>query len=408
MNTLIVVLLVILIAVVVYGIQRRPSAPAADSTASSVSRADLEAALSEAHSRALTAMMAELRKERESLADESRKSQAESIRLATESIVKSGADQLGTKAEAIDVGLRAVADSVSQKLKDVDTAINNLREMNSQQYGSVERAVEALTKRTDNLNDVLSNSQARGQWGERLAEDMLRAAGFVEGVNYEKQATIDSGGRPDFRFDMPPDRVLFMDVKFPLDKYSEFVGATDDSVRSAARRSFVVAVRGHVDTLARRDYVNNSVDNTLDYVLMFVPNESISGFVHESDPDLIDYALSKKVVMCSPLTLYAFLVVIRQAADSFHTEKTAAEIMQYVNLFQKQWGEYTAAVDKVEKTFETLLDQIASINTDGTRFKKLRAQVKKIEKLRTKQGIPELPVDPAEDADAEDVDAGDE
>lgn len=408
MNTLIVVLLVILIAVVVYGIQRRPSAPAADSTASSVSRADLEAALSEAHSRALTAMMAELRKERESLADESRKSQAESIRLATESIVKSGADQLGTKAEAIDVGLRAVADSVSQKLKDVDTAINNLREMNSQQYGSVERAVEALTKRTDNLNDVLSNSQARGQWGERLAEDMLRAAGFVEGVNYEKQATIDSGGRPDFRFDMPPDRVLFMDVKFPLDKYSEFVGATDDSVRSAARRSFVVAVRGHVDALARRDYVNNSADNTLDYVLMFVPNESISGFVHESDPDLIDYALSKKVVMCSPLTLYAFLVVIRQAADSFHTEKTAAEIMQYVNLFQKQWGEYTAAVDKVEKTFETLLDQIASINTDGTRFKKLRAQVKKIEKLRTKQGIPELPVDPAEDADAEDADAGDE
>jgi DNA recombination protein RmuC len=408
MNTLIVVLLVILIAVVVYGIQRRPSAPAADSTAGSVSRADLEAALSEAHSRALTAMMAELRKERESLADESRKSQAESIRLATESIVKSGADQLGSKAEAIDVGLRAVADSVSQKLKDVDTAINNLREMNSQQYGSVERAVEALTKRTDNLNDVLSNSQARGQWGERLAEDMLRAAGFVEGVNYEKQATIDSGGRPDFRFDIPPDRVLFMDVKFPLDKYSEFVGATDDSVRSAARRSFVVAVRGHVDTLARRDYVNNSVDNTLDYVLMFVPNESISGFVHESDPDLIDYALSKKVVMCSPLTLYAFLVVIRQAADSFHTEKTAAEIMQYVNLFQKQWGEYTAAVDKVEKTFEKLLDQIASINTDGTRFKKLRAQVKKIEKLRTKQGIPELPGDPAEDADAEDADAGDE
>ena len=193
MNTLIVALLVILIAVVLYGIQRRPSAPAAGSTTDSVSRADLEAALSDAHSKALTAMMAELRKERESLADESRKSQAESIRLATESIVKSGADQLGSKAEAIDVGLRAVADSVSQKLKDVDTAINNLREMNSQQYGSVERAVEALTKRTDNLNDVLSNSQARGQWGERLAEDMLRAAGFVEGVNYEKQATIEIG-----------------------------------------------------------------------------------------------------------------------------------------------------------------------------------------------------------------------
>jgi len=156
-------------------------------------------------------------------------------------------------------------------------------------------------------------------------------------------------------------------------------------------------VKGHIDALARRDYVNNSSDNTLDYVLMFVPNESISGFVHESDPDLIDYALDRKVVLCSPLTLYAFLVVIRQAADSFHTEKTAAEIMQFVNLFQRQWKEYTDAIDKVEKLFENLQEQLASINTDGTRYKKLNAQIKKIEKLRTKQGIPELPAASADD-----------
>jgi DNA recombination protein RmuC len=157
-------------------------------------------------------------------------------------------------------------------------------------------------------------------------------------------------------------------------------------------------VKGHIDALDKRDYINNSTDNTLDYVLMFVPNESISGFVHESDPDLIDYALDRKVVLCSPLTLYAFLVVIRQAADSFHTEKTAAEIMQLVNLFQRQWGTYTEAIDKVEKSFESLQEQLASINTDGTRYKKLNAQIKKIERLRTKQGIPELPASAADDA----------
>jgi DNA recombination protein RmuC len=150
--------------------------------------------------------------------------------------------------------------------------------------------------------------------------------------------------------------------------------------------------------LARRDYIDKSAENSIDYVLMFVPNESISGFVHEADPNLIDYALSKKVVLCSPLTLYAFLVVIRQASDSFHTEKTSVEIMQYINLFFKQWESYVQAVEKVRKSFATLTDDLESIDTNGTRFKMLNAQIKKIERLRTKQGIPELPASAADDS----------
>ena len=149
------------------------------------------------------------------------------------------------------------------------------------------------------------------------------------------------------------------------------------------------AVKLHVDTLAKRDYISNSAEESLDYVLMFVPNESISGFVHEADPTLIDYALSQKIVLCSPLTLYAFLVVIRQATDSFHTELTAASIMQQINKFNLEWDKYSATVEKVKKSFETLQSDIDSIGIDGTRFKKLKVPVKDIEKMRKKQGIGE-------------------
>ena len=404
MNIIIIALLVVAIALMAVNL-RKPNAPASSATGEALSKTDIETALASAQADALTRLMDQMRHEREAIADEARKAQADLLALATENIVKQGIDQFGTKAEAIDKGLRTVADQVTTRMQEIDRAIDELRESNSRQYGTVEQAVATLSKRTDNLREVLSSSQARGQWGERLAEDMLRAAGFHEGINYRKQSTIDSGGRPDYRFDIPPDRVLYMDVKFPLDKYSEYVTTNDDAVRAAAQKSFISAVKGHIDALAKRDYVNNSSDNTLDYVLMFVPNESISGFVHESDPTLIDYALDRKVVLCSPLTLYAFLVVIRQAADSFHTEKTAAEIMQLVNLFQRQWKEYTEAIDKVEKVFDSLQDQLASINTDGTRYKKLNAQIKKIEKLRTKQGIPELTAgadeDPIDDSDGE-------
>ena len=387
---LIVVLLAVLVAVIVVGksIQSglRPqvtepasvvaAAPQIDPTAL---KADLSNTVADALNAALLQISSQARHDRE-----------ESIRMATDLITKASNDQLGARADVINSTMLGVKSEVAGQLKKIDDALNTLRESSATQYGNMEQAVSVLSKRTENLNDVLSSSQARGQWGERLAEDMLRKAGFIEGINYEKQEIINGGGKPDYTFKMPPDRVLYMDVKFPLDKYAEYINAESDALKAQAKLAFLAAVKGHVDTLAKRDYVDKSNDNTIDYVLMFVPNESISGFVHEASPNLIDDALDRKVVLCSPLTLYAFLVVIRQAADSFHTEQTAATIMQRVNQFAKQFDEYTGAVDQVSKSFGKLQNEIDSIATGGTRFKKLNVPVREIEKLRKNQGIPEL------------------
>jgi len=395
MNTvLLVVVIVLLAAAVVLQLRTKQHPVVEQPVTPAVDPALLQAQLSQSVSTALADAL-------ERLNDEARKTRDETVQLVT----KAGVEQIGAKGEMINQSLTNVADQVAKKMSEIDQALTSLRESTSKQYGTVEQAVAALTRRTDKLNDVLSSSQARGQWGERLAEDMLRAAGFVEGVNYSKQATIDGGGRPDYRFDIPPDRVLFMDVKFPLDKYAEYVAADTDQHKAVTKDAFIRAVKDRVIELAKRDYVDKASDNTVDYVLMFIPNESISGFVHEADPKILDFALERKVVLCSPLNLYAFLAVIRQATDAFHTEKTAAEIMQIVNRFQKQWDDYLKAVDKVEKSFHSLESDLASINTGGTRFRMLSAQVKKIEKLRQKQGIPELPAALDDDVvDAEEID----
>lgn len=399
MNTVLLVVVIVLLAVVAFLLVRsKQPAPIAAPTAPPVDPATITADVSRTVNEALSSALRQLD-------ERARLDREEAIKLASDMVAQKGGEQIGARASLIEQGLKQVQDQVSTRLVEIDRAIHDLASRNTNQYDKMGEAVAALTQRTENLNRVLSNSQARGQWGERLAEDMLRAAGFVEGINYDKQTIIDGGGRPDYRFSIPPDRVLYMDVKFPLDKYAEYVEATTDATRTAAQDAFVKAVRSHADILAKRDYIDKSADNTLDYVLMFVPNESISGFVHESDPTLIDYALARKVVLCSPLTLYAFLVVIRQAADAFHTERTAAEIMQFVNLFHKEWEKYTAAVEKVQKSFQTLEGDLASINTAGTRYNKLNAQVKKIEKLRTKQGIPELAAPSDDDViDADELD----
>ncbi len=314
----------------------------------------------------------------------------ETIRTVTQMVTQQSGEALGKRAEVISTTLKGVHDDVSKRLAELNHELDQLRQHNAGQFSSVSEAVTLLSQRTADLNEVLSSSQKRGQWGERLAEDMIRAAGLVEGVNYSKQDTTAAGGRPDFTFTMPPDRVLFMDVKFPLDRYVAHLDADDDATRATTKADFVKAVRSHVDALAKRDYIDQTTEDALDYVLMFVPNESISGFVHEADPHLIDWALERKVVLCSPLTLYAFLVVIRQATESFHTEQTAAEITQQINKFSKEFDNYSAAVDKVRATFNKLDNELGAIATDGTRFRKLSVPVRDIEKLRKRQGIGEL------------------
>ncbi|MEY2966058.1 MAG: hypothetical protein RLY50_108 [Actinomycetota bacterium] len=333
------------------------------------------------------------------LSETARRDREEAISHATDTVVSKGSEQFSQRAAEIDSTLKSVQQAMTEKLQALNNELDKLKRTNDQQYTSVEKAVEALANRTENLREVLSSSQKRGQWGERVVEDMLRAAGFIENTNYTKQDVNEVGGRPDYKFLMPPDRVLFMDVKFPLDKYAEHFNAETDALRSHAKTEFVKAVKMHVDALAKRDYVNNAKEEALDYVLMFLPNESISGFVHEADPGLIDYALNKKVVLCSPLTLYAFLVVVRQATDSFHTEKTAADIMQQINKFHKEWVNYSKAVADVKDAFTKLQDRLDSISVDGTRFRKLSVPVRDIEKLRTQQGIPELEAGIADDVD---------
>ena len=393
MEIALVAVIAVLVVVVLLQSRKTPSAPViapAEPAAPIDIAAQVTAANQQALAEALKSLAAQANAEREQILNQARADREEVMRLATELITKASGEELGKRAEVIDATMQGVKTDVNTRLNELNEELQKLRDTSSKQYGHMDQAITGLAKRTENLNEVLSSSQKRGQWGERLAEDILRSAGFVEGQNYSKQATIDGGGRPDYRFEMPPDRVLFMDVKFPLDQYMVYLNQTDEALRNQSKTQFLNALNGHVNALAKREYMDKSKENTIDYVLMFVPNESISSFIHEADPNMIDNALNKKVVFCTPLTLYAFLVVIRQAADSFHTERTAADIMQRINLFQKEWVNYTGAVEAVETKFKALTDAIESINVDGTRYKKLNVQVREIEKIRKKQGVSEL------------------
>ena len=137
-----------------------------------------------------------------------------------------------------------------------------------------------------------------------------------------------------------------MDVKFPVDNYLRHLEATTDAERDAHAKAFLRDVRGRVKELsARTGYID--ADATLDEVLLFIPNESVWAFIHERDPQLIDVALGQKVVLCSPVSLFAVLAVIRQAVEQTQLARTSNEILECLAGFGKQWTKFSEALDKV-------------------------------------------------------------
>jgi DNA recombination protein RmuC len=237
----------------------------------------------------------------------------------------------------------------------------------------------ALSEHTQQLREALASSKVRGQWGERMAEDVLRLAGLLEGVNYRKQATLGNAGRPDYTFLMPNGRVMHMDVKFPLDNYVRHLEAGNEIERKQFRDQFLRDVRDRVKELTGRGYLD-ATDETVDCLLMFIPNEQVYAFVHEHDRAILDDAMRNKIVVCSPLTLYAVLAVVRQAVDNFQLERTSSEILSLLGEFSRQWEKYATQLEKVQQRFEQVAKEYSGLMT--TRHRALQRPLDKIEHLR--------------------------
>ena len=328
---------------------------------------------------------------------------AETLRVANESFsqmvvaagqsfdarLKTGELLLERQGRAIDRSVGDMKSGFDRQMTEMNTALQSLSANAAGQHGQISeqlaRAISqtaALTETTDQLKNVLSNPTARGQWGERMAEDILRVVGLKEGVSYIKQTTISSGGRPDYTFLMPKDEKLHMDVKFPLDAYARYVEADSDRDRREAAKEFKGALRAHVAALAKREgYIGSR--ETLDCVLMFIPNDSVYAFIQEDKGcrALSAEALSKGVLICSPSTLLAVLVIVRKAMDTFALQRSSDQVLESLGEFQKEWGKFAAAIDTVKARLDTLSNGVQQLLPGGTRRNVLDRQLDAIERL---------------------------
>ncbi len=315
------------------------------------------------------------------------KSSDEFLKLAEEKLKSQTVE--GTKALE---GKKALIDKsleeMDKTLSDVKQKIEDVSKGNIEVSTLIKKHEDVTLKlrdTTEHLKQALASSKKRGEWGERMAEDIINLVGMVEGVNYIKQKTLEgSSGRPDYTFFMPNKLKINMDVKFPLDNYIYYLNAQSEHERKRYKDELLKNTKIMIKQVTTRDYINPS-DNTVDYVLVFIPNEQVYSFINEADTTIMDEALKQKVILCSPFTLYAVLAVIRQAIENFNLEKTASEMLKLLGEFSKQWNTYKdrfkimgEKLDAAKKEYDTLIT---------TRSNMLERPLKRIDELRKQKDI---------------------
>ena len=291
---------------------------------------------------------------------------------------------------------------------------NYYGEENRQRFSlqeSIKTLVEAnqrISRDAVNLTNAIagtSNNKFQGDWGETILEQILENSGLVEGEQWELQVTLrDEKGsallhdetsrsmKPDVIVHFPAGRDIIIDSKVSLKAYMAYLAAEDDASRALFLKEHVASVRRHIDELAGKRYDKYNI-NSLDYVMLFIPNEPSYFMAMEADSSLWNYAYKKGIVLISPSNLISTLFVVnslwtreRQQRDVQRIVDTANAIYDKFVNFTDNFGKIEQALEKAQLAYTDAFRQLTSGKGNITR--KLN-ELKEMGLLTTSKRIPD-------------------
>ncbi|GIW64163.1 MAG: hypothetical protein KatS3mg092_0096 [Patescibacteria group bacterium] len=225
---------------------------------------------------------------------------------------------------------------------------------------------EQLRATTESFKRVLSNNQMRGQFGEQVAENLLKMSGFVRGVDYDfNKEQKSSGTRPDFVIYLPNKTKINVDVKFPYQNLQKMAETEDQATKKELEKEFEKDVREKIKQVSTREYINPD-DNTVDFVVLFIPNEMIFSYIYEKMNDLWVEAMKQKVILAGPFSFTAILRLVRQAYDNFRYQKNVQKIITYIKNFEIEFSKYNEEFLKIGERIESLTKQYNLVNSTRT------------------------------------------
>jgi DNA recombination protein RmuC len=310
--------------------------------------------------------------------------------------------ELSEREKAVENLVKPIRDALEASQKQ----IAELEKSRSEAYGSIRTQLEemqssqkSLKQETQNLVNALRRPEVRGRWGEITLRRLVELAGMVEHCDFQEQVhTIGEGQiiRPDMIVRLPDRRELVVDVKTPLDAYLEAAEAENDAQRKLALERHARNVHAHIRMLASKAYWDQ-FDESPEFVILFIPGDQFLSAALNEKPDLIEFALSKQIILATPTSLVALLKAVaygwRQLslADNAREIRVLAEdlygrLASFVGHMNRMGRQLASSVEHYNKAVGSLE---RSVLPGARKFVELGVHEKKaIEKLDTLDPVP--------------------
>ena len=249
---------------------------------------------------------------------------------------------------------------LQERLAVIDAAQKNITELSSQVVG---------------LQDILSNKQARGAFGEIQLQDLVRSA--LPPSSFEFQFTLKNSRRADCLIHLPnPPGAIVIDAKFPLESYRALLGAKDELGRTVASRQFILDVGKHINDIAERYIIPGE---TAESALMFLPSEAVYAELHANFTKTVELSYSKKVWIVSPTTLMATLNTVRAILKDAKMQEQAGLIQTEVMKMLKDLARLDQRVDNLEKHFGQAEKDLKEIRTSTEKVSRSGERITELE-----------------------------
>ena len=302
----------------------------------------------------------------QSLADAAlRSNQASFLDAARASLETTRVQMSGDLAEK-QTAIQGVVEPLSESLRRLETQVRELERARESAYGALGEQLKSLARETTTLSTALRSPQARGRWGEVTLRRVAELAGMIKNCDFLEQETYEGDGsriRPDMVVRLPGGRSLVVDAKVPLTAYLDAAAASDEPARRSALQRHSQQVAEHVRQLGGKQYWSQ-FQPAPELVVLFLPGDHFFSAALESNPDLIEDALARKVVIATPVTLISVLKGIaygwtqEQLAENAEAIRSiASELYDRVQLVQNH---FTDTGRFLEKTVESYNRSVGS------------------------------------------------
>ncbi len=289
-------------------------------------------------------------------ADALKQTHPEFLRLANETLAKfqeTAKGDLSQRQQAI----ATLVEPLKQQLETYQRRLAQSETTQSATLGEVKKQLETLSQHSQSLASetqqfrmVLKSNQARGRWGEETLRRVVEAAGMSAHCDFSEQ-TQSGDSKPDLIVRLPGDRVIIVDAKVPDLDFLTAIDSADQTKRAESLLAHATKLKSTIKGLADRDYCRQ-FPNSLDYVVLFLPAESLFSAALEGDHDLMIWAQNKRIIVATPSSLIAILRSVSVSWQQHAQTENAREIAEAAQELFNRVAKFTEHFEKIRSGLE--------------------------------------------------------